>query len=183
MEQKDILEQIVEKEKIFKGHIIEVEKWQVRLPSNKLAAREAVVHSGGVCAFALCPNGTVPLVCQHRVVAGEVLWELPAGKREKGEDPLQAIQRELEEEVGIRANHWEKLTSFYATPAYCTEVIHVFYAEDTWQTAQKLDTDEFLKVEFFPLEKVEEMALNGQIKDGKTLIGVFMALHKIRCGQ
>ncbi len=177
MKDEKLTEQIISKKRLFTGKIVNVETWQVALPNGNKATREAVLHSGGVSAFVLLNNGTVPLVRQHRVVAGQVLWELPAGKREPGEDPLEAMKRELEEETGLRAAHWQPMTSFYPTPAYCSEVIHLFYGEDTVETAQKLDEDEFLELAFFTQEQLKDMVFSGAVQDGKTIIGILMGLH------
>lgn len=179
MKDENLLEKIIEKETIFEGKIFDTQLWTVELPNGQKALREATLHPGGVSAFVLCNDGTVPLVRQHRVVAGEVLWELPAGKIEKGEDTLEAIKRELEEEVGLRANHWEKMVGFFPTAAYCSEMIHLFFAKDTIKTQQCLDPDEFLQVAFFSVEQLLNMACSGEIKDGKTLIGIFLALNRI----
>ena len=178
-QEKELLEEIVEKETLFIGQVFDTQLWEVTLPNGKKARREAVIHHGGVTAFALSPDGKVPLVRQHRVVAGEILWELPAGKREKGEEPLSAMKRELREEAGLTANSWEHLLTFYPTPAYCTEEIHVFLAKDTSRVSQQLDEDEFLQVSFFTMEELKTMIHSGQIKDGKTLIGIFLALEKL----
>ncbi len=180
MREKELTEKILLKETKFQGKIFDTQLWEVELPNGKKGQREAVIHSGGVCAFALREDGKVPLVKQHRVVAGEILWELPAGKKEKNENSLAAIQRELEEETGLKAANWEKLISFYPTPAYCSEIIDIYLATTTFLGRQCLDLDEFLEVDFFDIEEISNMIKTGKIKDGKTLVGIFLAIDRLK---
>ncbi|NLB89735.1 MAG: NUDIX hydrolase [Clostridiales bacterium] len=185
MKKKDqeLREKITSKKTLFQGKIFDTELWQVVLPNGKTVSREAVIHPGGVSVFALCNNATVPLVKQHRVVGGDVLWELPAGKLEPSENPVEGIKRELEEEVGLVAENWEPLITFYPTPAYCSEQIHLFYANNIRKTKQHLDEDEFLQVHFFTLEELREMIRKREITDGKTLVGIFLAFEKMKTNK
>ena len=100
------------------------------------------------------------------------LIELPAGKIELGEDPKTCGIRELEEECGCTADHFEKLTELYPTPAYCTEIIHIYYAQGLHETKQHLDEGEFLTVMRVPFSQAVQMVLSGEIKDAKTQIGI-----------
>ena len=100
------------------------------------------------------------------------LWELPAGKLEKGEDPFLAAQRELEEECGLTADHYTSLGQFYPTVGYDTEIIYMWVATGLHKTQMHLDDDEFLTPDRVPLQKAYEMVMSGEIKDGKTIAGV-----------
>ena len=157
---------------LFKGRIIEVRKEKVELENGKLTTRELVVHHGGVSIAAIDDQDRILLVKQYRYAHSEELIELPAGKIELGEDPRECGIRELEEECGCRAKHFEKLTELYPTPAYCSEVIHVYYATDLEETKQHLDEGEFLDVLRVDFNKAVEMVLNGEIRDAKTQIAI-----------
>ena len=100
------------------------------------------------------------------------LRELPAGKLEKGEDPFEAAQRELEEECGLTADHYTSLGQFYPTVGYDTEIIYMWVATGLHKTQMHLDADEFLTPDRVPLQKAYEMVMSGEIKDGKTIAGV-----------
>ena len=111
-------------------------------------------------------------VRQYRYAYGESIYELPAGKLEKGEEPLLAAKRELEEEAGIKAKELNLLYVVYPTPGYTNEKIYVYEATEGEKVKAHLDEDEFLDVEYIALEKVEEMLKNGEIKDAKTIIAL-----------
>ena len=100
------------------------------------------------------------------------LWELPAGKLEKGEDPFEAAKRELGEECGLTADHYTPLGEFYPTVGYDTEIIYMWVATGLHTTQMHLDDDEFLTPDRIPLAKAYEMVMSGEIKDGKTIAGV-----------
>ena len=100
------------------------------------------------------------------------LWELPAGKLEKDEDPFEAAKRELGEECGLTADHYTPLGEFYPTVGYDTEIIYTWVATGLHETHMHLDADEFLTPDRVPLTKAYEMVMSGEIKDGKTIAGV-----------
>ena len=106
---------------------------------------------------------------QFRYAMQQQLWELPAGKLEKGEDPFEAAKRELEEECGLTADNYISLGEFYPTVGYDTEVIYTWVATGLHETKMHLDADEFLTPDRVPLEKAYQMVMSGEIKDGKTI--------------
>lgn len=165
-----LFEKTVSSKEIFKGKIIEVHLDEVELPDGQIRPRELVIHNGGVCVAALSKEGTLKFVRQFRYPYQKVLLELPAGKLEKGEDPMQAGIRELEEECGVKANSVISLGQVYPTVAYDTEIIHLFLTTDYTETAQHLDDGEYLDVEDIPLEKAVELVMNGEISDSKTAV-------------
>lgn len=130
--------------------------------------REVVYHNGGVCILPLCENGDVLFVKQFRYPYKEEVLELPAGKLEKGEDPLESGKRELLEEVGATAQKITSLGKLYPSPGYCGEIISMFLAEGLSFSSQNLDEDEFLDVVRIPLEKAVEMVMSSEIPDSKT---------------
>lgn len=169
----------LETQTLYQGRIIEVRKDRVQLENGKETVRELVVHHGGVCIAAVDQQDRLLLVRQFRYPYGKEIIELPAGKIELGEDPRECGIRELQEECGCTADRFEKLGELYPTPAYCTEVIHIYQASGLHEISQKLDEGEFLDVLRIPFEQAVQMVLDGQILDSKTQIGI-LKLHALR---
>ncbi len=165
----------------FRGHIINVRTDTALLPNGATAGREVVEHPGGVCVAALTGENELLFVRQFRYPYGEVLLELPAGKRDRNdEDPLECGKRELLEETGATAAVYQSLGSVYPTPGFCNEVIYLFLARDITFGASQPDDDEFLEVERIPLNKAVEMVLNGEIRDAKTQIAVLKTAQLVQ---
>ena len=112
------------------------------------------------------------MVRQFRYAMQQELWELPAGKLEKGEDPFEAAKRELGEECGLTADNYISLGQFFPTVGYDTEVIYTWVATGLHKTQMHLDVDEFLTPDRVPLDKAYEMVMSGEIRDGKTIAGI-----------
>ena len=164
-------EKTILSETMYEGKIITVKKDLVSLSANNQhVPRELVVHSGGVCVAARLNNGNYLLVSQYRYGVQETSLEFVAGKLEVGEDPHQAIRRELEEETGYRANSWTYLGVIYPSPAYLSEKIHLFFAEDLTKTQTNLDENEFLEVAEYSLDQLKKMVKSNTIKDAKTIV-------------
>lgn len=166
---------------LYEGKIINLHKDTVLLPNGGTSIREVVEHHGGVSAIALTEEKEIFLVSQFRYPNAHVLLEAPAGKLEKGEEPFDAIKRELKEEIGVEAENYYSLGTFNPTPAYCSEIIHLYLATGLTFGEQKLDEDEFLNVQKMPLEDAVKMVLDGKITDGKTqalLLKTFMLLEE-----
>lgn len=159
-------------QRIYEGKIVNLRKDEVILENGDTAFREVVEHPGGVAVLAVDETGEAFFVEQYRYAAGQTLLELPAGKLEPGEDPMQAAARELEEECGVAAKSLTPLAKMIPTCAFCTEVIHIFLATGLIKTKQNLDADEFLTVKKMPVEKARELVLHGEIPDAKTQLGV-----------
>ena len=164
-------EKTTAKNYIYKGKILNLRKDDILLPNERKAIREFVEHSGGSAIFCQI-DGKVLLVKQFRYPYGEELWEIPAGKLNPGENPEQTAIRELEEEGGIIAKKVEKMFEIYPTPAYTNEIIRIYKASELQAGKVKLDEDEFLKGEWFDLDKAKQMIYNGEIKDAKTIIAL-----------
>lgn len=153
----------------FKGRVINLRRDEVLLPDGKTSAREVIEHNGGVCVAAVTDNGEVLMVRQFRYPYGEVVLEIPAGKRNSpDEDPLQCGMRELSEETGASAQKFTFLGELYPSPGYCGEIIWMYAATGLTFGERNLDEDEFLLCERLPLERAVEMVLSGEIKDAKT---------------
>lgn len=164
---------------IFKGRVVDLRVHSVTLENGSAAHREVVHHPGGACIAALDDQGMLLLVRQFRFPFGRELLELPAGKLEPGEDPMAAAHRELEEETGYMAQKLTLLGRLNPTPAYCTEVIHIFTTSGVVPGRQHLDRDEFLSVVKLPLAEAVAMVLDGRITDAKTQVGVLMLQSQI----
>ena len=162
-------------EKIFDGHILHVRLDTIRLPDGGEATREVVDHPGGVCVLALDEQDRALMVCQFRYPYEKVLWEVPAGKLEYGEDPREAAIRELKEETGAVAGEFASLGELYPSPGYCGEIIRMYFARQLTFGETHLDEDEFLNMERVPFSQLVERVLSGDIKDAKTIAAVLKA--------
>ena len=167
----DYVEKTVSKNYIYNGRILNLRCDDALLPDGRPCKREIIEHSGGACVLYV-ENDKVLLVRQYRYAYGESIYEIPAGKLEKGEDPRLAAARELEEETGIKAEQLELLFVDYPTPGYTDEKIYIYRAHGGVKTQRNLDDGEFLDTEFIPVEKVKDMLKNGEIRDGKTIIAL-----------
>ncbi len=137
--------------------------WKIR--------RSIVRHRGSAVMMAVDAKNRVMLVRQYRLPANQYLWELPAGKTDEGETPLQAARRELIEETGLRAKTWKKLTSFYPSPGFVEEKMTIFLATDlTHGEAQPMD-DERIETRWFTKKELRELIASNKILDAKTMIG------------
>ena len=169
---KDFTETTTEPVYIHKGYIINMRKDVIALPNGAPARREYVEHRGGVAVLAVDENGYVPLVRQYRYALRKHIWEIPAGKLEVGEDPDEAIARELHEEAGLRAEHIERIAAFYPTVGYSNEIIRVYLATGLTYVGAQPDEDEFLEIKYFHIDELYKMCLDGTIEDGKTVVAI-----------
>lgn len=165
-------EKTLSSEVLFEGRVITLTKDVALLENGETSIREVVHHHGGACIVPYFEDGTLCMVRQFRYAMQQELWELPAGKLEKGEDPFEAAKRELGEECGLTADHYTPLGEFYPTVGYDTEIIYMWVATGLHTTQMHLDDDEFLTPDRIPLAKAYEMVMSGEIKDGKTIAGV-----------
>ena len=168
----ELFEKTLQETTLYDGRILRLHLDEVELPNGNHAMREIVEHSGGVCVAALSDRDTLRFVRQFRYPYHRVLLELPAGKLEKGEEPLQAGLRELEEECGLQAERVVSLGCVYPTVAYCSEIIHLFLATGLHETQQHFDEDEFLEVEEIALSDAVRMVMENEITDSKTVAAV-----------
>ena len=166
------LEKQLDSREIYKGRVVTLTVDNAELENGHTALREVVHHHGGACILPLFADGTICMVRQFRYAMQQELWELPAGKLEKGEDPFEAAKRELGEECGLTADNYISLGQFYPTVGYDTEVIYTWVATGLHKTQMHLDADEFLTPDRVPLDKAYEMVMSGEIRDGKTIAGI-----------
>lgn len=165
-------EKTVSTESIFTGKVISLQVDTVQLPDGNQATREVVKHPGAVSVLAV-HEGRLLLVDQFRQPMGRCELEIPAGKLEKGENPIEAAKRELQEETGYSCGKIEPLHSFYTSPGFADEIIHLFIASELQKGEMSLDEDEFLEVYEATLEECEAYIAEGRIADAKTILAVY----------
>jgi len=161
---------------VFKGRVLTVNLETVTLPNGRVAELEIAHHPGGAAVVAVDDDGRVCLLRQFRHAAGGWIVELPAGKLDGGEPPLECARRELAEEAGVTARRWDRLGEFLSSPGVLTEVIHVFLARGLEAVPAAPEEHEVLEIEWVALQKALKMAAAGDgLRDGKTLIGLLWA--------
>lgn len=157
---------------IFDGKIISLQVDTVRLPNGETATREIVKHPGAVAVLALLGDKML-VVEQFRKPFDKNLVEIPAGKLDRGEEPLTAAIRELAEETGYDAGQIRLIHSFYTSPGFADELIHLYLAENLVAGEAHLDEDEFLDCSAISLEEAEQYIADGRIGDAKTIMAVY----------
>jgi ADP-ribose pyrophosphatase len=167
-------EKTLKTEHIYSGRIIQVQVDEVELPNGKTSTRELVKHPGAVAVIAITDDNKLVMVEQYRKPLEKVIVEIPAGKLEKGEEPALCARRELEEETGYECESLELVSSFYTSPGFADEIIHVYVAKGLKQkeNAAGLDEDEFVNVLEITLEEALEFIKEKRIFDAKTIFGV-----------
>jgi ADP-ribose pyrophosphatase len=166
--------------KVFQGRVITLNLEQVRLPNGRVAELEVAHHPGGAAVVALDADGRVCLLRQFRHAAGGWLSEIPAGKLDHGEPPLECAQRELAEEAGVVARRWDRLGEFFSSPGVLTEVIHLYLARDLTAVDARPDEHEVFEAGWVPFEEAVGLAASGRLRDAKSLIGLLWARELLR---
>ncbi|MHC9160056.1 MULTISPECIES: NUDIX domain-containing protein [Exiguobacterium] len=165
-------EKTIEREVIYKGKIFDVEKHVVSLPNGNTSVRELVYHNGAVAVLVIDESDNIVMVEQYRKAFESMSLEIPAGKLEKGEEPVSSAERELAEETGYTAESLEKIFSFYGAPGFCSERVDVFVAKGLSAGEMNLDEDEFLNVERYSFEEAVDLLDRGVITDAKTIMAI-----------
>ncbi|MCW8804315.1 MAG: NUDIX hydrolase [Ignavibacteriaceae bacterium] len=167
---------IVKSEVIFRGKVFNTKVDQIEYDSGNKSVREVAEHPGGAVVVPVTNDGKIVMVTQHRFPVDKVLLELPAGKLGNGEDPQLCAVRELEEETGYESNNVKELGSIYTTPGYSTEKLWIYLARDLKPGNHNREEGEFgMEVFELSFKEVEEKIYNGEIVDGKTICGIYLA--------
>lgn len=176
-ERANMEEKFIQTMQEVKARFITFRQDEVLLANGNKGIRDFIVHGGAVGIVAVTAQREIVLVRQYRHPVEEDLLEIPAGKLEKGEDPLIAAKRELAEETGFRAASWKSLTAIYTSPGTSSEKLHLFLAEDLTADEAHPDEDELVEYKKFPLSEVLEMIGKGNLKDAKSIVGILMYLQ------
>jgi ADP-ribose pyrophosphatase len=174
----DFEEKTVSSREIFQGKIVKLRVDTVVLPDSRQSTREVVEHAGAVAIVALDENRNIIMVRQYRKPVEEVLLEIPAGTLEANEDPLVCAQRELQEETGFTAEHWQKILAYYSAPGFCNERLHLYLASGLHPGEGHTDDDEFIEMVRIPLQDAYQLIFTGKIQDGKSIIGLQYACRQ-----
>lgn len=166
---------LLERKSIYEGRVIKVSVDSVELPNGHRLPLEIVRHPGGAAVVAIDAQDRVCLLRQYRHAAGGFIHELPAGKLEPGEPPEITARRELVEEAAVGATEWSSLGAYFSSPGVFTEVIHLYLATGLTSATANPEAGEVFQVEWWPLALAAERAANGELTDGKTIIGILRA--------
>jgi ADP-ribose pyrophosphatase len=167
-------------QRIYTGRVVNLDLDQVRYPDGSVGELEIIRHPGAsaIVPFLSDPRGDDPqilLIKQYRYAVGGYLYEVPAGRLEVGESPVDCARRELREETGCEAEEITALLSLYTTPGFTDELIHLFVASGITRGTRRTEADEFLTVETMSLSRALEMVRNGEIRDAKTVVTLLYA--------
>ncbi len=168
-------EKMIKRDTIYEGLIFTITHDTVLLENENTAIRDVLWHHGGVCVIPVTENNEIYLVKQYRYPFATTTIEVPAGKMEKGEIPEICGKRELLEETGFTCDEFIYLGEMIPTPAYNSEITHMYLAKGLTFSHQSLDEDEFLDVEKMPLSDAIDLVMSGKIRDGKTQIAILKA--------
>ncbi|WP_234414164.1 NUDIX hydrolase [Paenibacillus sp. CAA11] len=178
---KSLNEKTLSTRSVFEGKVVSLHIDTVELPNGETATREIIRHPGAVAVLAV-REGRILLVDQYRQALGRCELEIPAGKLEKGEEPSEAAKRELEEETGYRAGKITLLHSFYTSPGFADEIIHLYLAEELTSGEASPDEDEFLELYEVSAEEAKNFITEGRISDAKTVLAFYIWQSRQKSG-
>jgi ADP-ribose pyrophosphatase len=168
----ELFEKQISSKQVYNGNLLKIFMDEVELENGKIATREFVKHPGGACVAALNEKNELFFVKQFRYPYGKVVLELPAGKLDPNEPPLQTAIRELKEETGMTTGEMISIGELYPSPGYTDEIIYLYACRVESQGEKDLDDDEFLEVESIPIEEAVSMVLENKIKDSKSQVAI-----------
>ncbi|MEK7449715.1 MAG: NUDIX hydrolase [Planctomycetota bacterium] len=168
---------ILKTEEIYRGKIFNVRRSQLNLKNGRNTWWEMVAHNGAAVILPLLSRNKVILVYQYRYPINKSIWELPAGRLERGELPLTCARRELQEEIGCTARRFKKMITFYSTPGFTSEKLHIFAAKGLTPSYACPDDDEKIKTRVFTRPEIVKLINQNKIIDAKTLIGLMLWLR------
>lgn len=176
---------ILNKEKLFQGKIVNLVVDTIEYDSGRRSVREVIEHPGGSVVLAVFENSDILLVNQFRYPVQQHVLELPAGKLDPQEQPLHCAQRELQEETGYEAKRWQKLTAIFTTPGFCDERLHIFLAQELFESSrgQALEEGETageLRVVRMPIDEALQKIERNEIVDGKSIVGIMLGERMLK---
>lgn len=166
-------EKTISSQTIYEGKIVTLKVDQVELPNGKTASREIVTHPGAVAVMAITDDNRMVVVRQFRKPLERTIVEIPAGKLEPGEKPDVCAHRELEEETGYTAREMKHVASFYTSPGFADELIHLYRTDELTAGEAKPDEDEFVELMHITVEEAQQLIASGEIRDAKTIMAVY----------
>ena len=169
MKNEDFIEKLVESKSAYNGKLLKYKIDEVLLPNGKKAQREVINHPGAAAIIPVLPNKKIVFVRQYRYPVKSILYEIPAGKLDLGEEPMHCAKRELQEETGYKAQIMENIGKIYTTPGFCDEVIHIFLAYGLTDGKKNPDEDEIVETFSFSFSEIKCMIKDGSLCDAKTL--------------
>jgi len=161
------------------GRVFSLVNENYTLENGVTTEMDFIQHPGAAAMVPMLNNQEVVLIRQYRHAIREFIWEIPAGTLDAGESPLNCAKRELIEETGYSANNWHQLATITPLPGCSDERIHIFMASDLKLAEQRLDDDEMLNVHPVRFQDALQMILTGEIKDGKTISGLFLVFNRL----
>ena len=174
---------VLSSRKLYDGRVVHLKVDEVVEPGGVKATREVVEHGGSVVVIPYLPDGRIILVRQFRYAARKHLWELVAGSMEAGESVIRAARRELLEETGYKAGSVKRLLSFYSSPGFLTEQMHLVEARDLTLSKAEPEADERIQVKEFSKSQIDNLLREKKIADGKTLAGLLWARWYTKAGK
>jgi ADP-ribose pyrophosphatase len=159
---------------VFRGHVFDIKVDEIEYDSGNNGVREVIIHNGGAVVLPVTSDGKIVFVKQYRYPFDEFMYELPAGKLEKEEDPKDCATRELTEETGYKSDSISYLGKIYTTPGFCTEILYIYLAENLKAGNHNREEGEHgMEVYELTLDEVNQMISEEKIVDGKTLSGLY----------
>ncbi|MBH8592124.1 NUDIX hydrolase [Paenactinomyces guangxiensis] len=180
---RNLEEKTIASETIFEGRVVRLQIDRVELPDGGTSTREIVKHPGAVSVLAVTEENKLVMVRQFRKPLEKTILEIPAGKLEAGENPADCAMRELEEETGYRAEKIEHVVSFYTSPGFADEYLHIYRANGLSKGEARLDQDEFVELVELTLDECLERIAAGEICDAKTVAAVYLWQNQVLRGR
>jgi ADP-ribose pyrophosphatase len=174
-----LIEREISSREVYRGRLLHIKQDEVQLPDGSTASREYILHPGAVMIVPRLPDGKLIMERQYRYPLRRVFVEFPAGKLDAGEEALACARRELLEETGYRARHWEFVATMHPVISYSTEHIDIYFADELEHVGQQLEQGEFLETITVTPDEAYAWLAEGRITDGKTMIGLLLLRERL----
>lgn len=170
-------ERTISSEQIYSGRAVKLRVDTIEKPNGKKTIREIVEHADCVAVVVLDEENNVVMVRQLREAVGKTLLEIPAGGIDAGEEPVESVRRELQEEIGLLPHKIEKIGGFYSTPGYCTEYLYLYLATELKPSRLEAEDTASIEVVRVPLAQIPALIASGEICDAKSIAGLLKFIH------